>query len=362
MPYWKQRVLLHDHLDGSFTMASILPRLFRLSGKKYPFNPHGNVHADFAKLFKDPHINIVEKFSNTTGVMQSSEALSLAAENYVQVRSRQGFLYCEATIAPQYHIPRKMFEDGILNSNGFIKKDVAEALKGVVRALIEGIRRGEAGYIDIEVNLILAIGRELESLEAIRLVQVFAECEREYIAGIGLVCDEASHPPEKHKPMFLIAKELGFKTTCHAGEWCHLSHEKPNALKDKGFLLRNIRTAVYDLQVDRIGHAIPLAYDKTLTKAVLDRKIGVEGCPGSNLSSGLIPNTAYLKIRDLLDAGVLYSLNPDDDLFMPDLNEVFQTCNDEYRFTEDEKSKLLVNPWLSRFGNRKKVPISEPNV
>ena len=110
---------------------------------------------------------------------------------------------------------------------------------------------------------------------------------------------------------------------------------------------------MFQLGVDRLGHAIPLAYSQGLMRAVRDRHVAIEGCPCSNLSSGLIPNTRYLRIRNLLAQGIIYSLNPDDDLFMPNLNEVFQICNKEYRFTEEERQKFLLNPWLSRFGNRK---------
>ena len=60
-----------------------------------------------------------------------------------------------------------------------------------------------------------------------------------------------------------------------------------------------------------------------------------------------------LKLREMLDSGIAYSLGPDDDLFMMNLDEIFQTCNDRYRFTEEERKQLLANPWLTRFGNRK---------
>lgn len=335
IPNWPQKAILHDHLDGSITLVPILPKLFELSGKKYPFYQFGDIHADMANLFKDPQIDIVQKFSNTTSVMQSRETLSLAAESYVRVRAQQGLEYCEATIAPQYHVFGSLTE------------------KQVVEALIEGIKRGEEQFPNVEVNLLFTVGVRVSSEEAVRLVNMASECNRDYVVGIGLVCDEAAHPPEKHRAMFKRAKELGFKTTCHAGEWCHHSFEKPNWKRDRDRLLRNIRIAIYDLEVDRLGHAIPLAYDRYLIRAVLERKIGIEGCPASNLSSGLIPNTKYLEIRQLLEAGVPYSLNPDDDLFMPGLDEVFQICDDEYHFTEEEKQKLLKNPWLARFGNRK---------
>ncbi len=333
---WTQRILLHDHLDGSATLVPILPRLFELSGKEYPFDPNGDVQGDMVNLFKDPQIDIVHKFSNTTGVMQRWDILSLVAQNYVHVRALQGFKYCEATIAPQY------FTFGGLT------------VQETVEALINGIIVGEQKFPNVEVNLLFTVGREVSSEEAVKLVEVADRCDRNYVVGIGLVCDEAAHPPEKHKAMFRRAKELGFKTTCHAGEWVHHPAKgKADWFRDRYQLLKNIQIAIFGLKVARLGHAIPLAYAGDLMKAVRDRNIAIEGCPGSNLSSGLIPNTKYLKIRELLAEGINYSLNPDDDLFMPNLNEVFQICNAEYHFTEEERQKLLRNPWLARFGNRK---------
>src|SRR3989344_3763757 len=96
-------VLLHDHLDGSRALIGILPELFKLSGKPCPFNLD-NMAVEVQALFKAPQVDIVSKFSNTTGLMQSRETLRLAAETYVKFRARQGFRYCEATIAPQYHV------------------------------------------------------------------------------------------------------------------------------------------------------------------------------------------------------------------------------------------------------------------
>ena len=122
----------------------------------------GDVHGDMAKLFKDPQVDIVQKFSNTTGVMQSRETLSLAAESYVRVRAQQGLEYCEATVAPQYHV-----------FGGLTEKDAIEAL-------IKGIKNGEAEFPDVEVNLLFTVGREVSSEEAVRLVNVAGEYDRDY--------------------------------------------------------------------------------------------------------------------------------------------------------------------------------------
>ncbi len=333
---WPQTAVLHDHLDGSRALIPVLPQLFGLSRKKFPFDLKGDLYSQGAEIFKEPQIDIEQKFSNTTGVMQDQLTISIAAGNYVRVRARQGFKYCEATIAPQYHV--------------FGGLTVPEVLD----AFIEGIKEGEEQFPFMETNLIASVGREASSEEAVRLVEQFAECDRNYMVGIGLVCNEHAHPPEKHLAMFKRAKELKFKTTCHAGEWIHHpATGYANWEKDKYWLLRNVRTAVYELEVDRLDHAIPLAYDPNLIEAVKERGVSVTSCPGNYLGNRLIPNAKYLKIRELLKADVVYSLGPDDDLFMPELEEVFEMCDAEYDFTKEEKQKLLRNPWLARFGSRK---------
>ncbi len=334
-PHWHQTAVLHDHGDGSMTLLNILPRLFEISGKQFPFSREPEVMAREVRDWFKSDRDIVERFSVTTGVLQNPEALYLFGKNYVCQKTSVGYTYCEMTIAPQYHV-----------FNGL--KEVE-----VVNALIEGIKSGERLCPQTEVNILFSIGREVSPEEAVRLVNAAGECDRDYVVGIGLVCDEANHPPEKHIAMFKRAKELGFKTTCHAGEWVCGSGQQADFNRDLPGLIKNIRTAVFDLEVDRIGHAIGLPYDSGLMRAVIGRHIGIEGCPGSNFSSGLIPNTECLKISKMLAVGVLYSMHPDDDLFLPNLDETFQLCDSEYNFTEGEKWRLYLNAWSTRFGNRK---------
>lgn len=333
---WGQEVLLHDHLDGTKALMPVLRRLFEMSGRAYPFGKNGNDEwGEVKAVFQNPHINIPERFSNTTGVMQSRETLALAAESYTRARAEQGFRYCEATIAPQYHVFSGLTEEEIIST------------------LIDGIKAGEEKYPEIEVNLLFTVGREVSPEEGVRLVETAARCDRNYVVGIGLACNEDQHPPEKHVPMFRRAKELGFKTTAHAGEWVNIHPAKPSPERDRDKLLKNILSAMMDLGVNRIGHAIPLAYSPDLMKLVKDRGIGIELCPGSNLTCGLIPNMSYLRIRGLLRAGVLCSINPDDDLFLPDLDETFELLQKEYNFSDEELRQFNRNAWKTRFGRRK---------
>jgi adenosine deaminase len=310
-----------------------------MNGKNFPFSPSPKKYGQEVRLlFRNPGINIVERFSNTTGLMQSPETISIASRVYTAGRAQEGYRYCEMTVAPQYH-----------TFNGLTEAEV-------VGALIQGIKRGEEEFPDIEVDLLFTIGREVESQEAVRLVNAAAEAAgrygAEYVAGIGLACDEASHPPEKHAAMFKRAKELGFRTTCHAGEWVNVPDCENNARRaelSRPQLLKNMAVALYDLGVDRIGHAIPLPYGRDLLSYVVSRKIGIEWCPGSNFASGLIPDVHYLRMPDLISCGVLGCINADDDLFLPDMDEVVRLCG----FTARQLLQMEKNAWATRFGHRK---------
>src|SRR5690349_8172551 len=91
--------LQHDHMDGAKPTGKKLPEMYALSGKPYPFKHE----EDMKKIFEDVQVNLVDKFGYITKVMQSPETLELAAYAYTVGRAKQGFTYCEATIAPQYH-------------------------------------------------------------------------------------------------------------------------------------------------------------------------------------------------------------------------------------------------------------------
>lgn len=342
-PYSGKQTLLHCHLDGSFPMFSILPQLFRLTHgdtKAYPFNAWQNHQAQVKAWFGNPlKGNIVEKFSLTTGVMQDRDTLFLAAQNYIRIRARQGYRYCETIIAPQYHTFR-----------GLTPRDV-------VGELIKGIQAGEKEFPQIEVNLILGIGRETNSDEAVKLVNIFAECDSDYTPAITLVCDEANHPPEKHIAMYRRIKEVGRKKACHVSEWVHdPSTQSADFAKDLRRLKKNARTAIFDLEIDRAEHLRHLAYDPFLISTVVDRGIGVTMCPCSYLSTGLLPdnNMSHLRLDELLDANVLVSIEPDDDLFMDNMDEVFDKCDIAFKLTQEQRSKIITNAEKMKFGNRKR--------
>lgn len=338
-PYWPQTALLHDHGDGAHPIGSILVQLQMMAGMK--INPRIDYRQVYRQRFLDVHSNIIEAFSHINKLLQTWDALYLAGWNHVVVRAKQGFRYDEVMFAPQYHC-----------FGGLTPKEVVEAI-------VSGIKTAEREHPNMEVNLLFAIGRELRPSKAIQLLKVMEQCERNYVVGANIVCDENKFPPERHRETIEYADSAEINLDVHVSEWVRRPKQPPDFQRDLPMLKKNLKV-VLDLfkkfkskAKRRVGHGIALPYNQDLMKFVIDEQIGITGCPGSNLQGKNIPNLGALKIREMLEQEVIWSMNPDDDFFQPDLNEVFQACNDEYRFTEEEKRKLLRNPWLSRFGNRK---------
>ena len=339
-PYWRQTALLHDHGDGAYPLGNILAELQIMSGLKV--NQTQDHRRIYRKRFLNVHSDIIEAFSHINKLLQTWDALYLAARNHVLIRARQGFLYDEVMFAPQYHCFGKLTP------------------KEAVEALVAGIKSAEEEFPRMETNFIFAIGRELTPEEAIKLLKVLEQCDRNYVVGTNMVCDESAFPPERHRKTVEYATDAKINLEFHVSEWVRSPNQTPDFQRDLPMLLKNLRV-VLDMFRDfkskakrRLGHAITLPYSPRSMSYVVDKQIGITGCPGSNLQGQNIPHLGILRIKEMLDWGVLWSMNPDDDFFQPDLNEVFHICNQEYRFNEEERKKLLKNPWLTRFGNRKK--------
>src|SRR3989344_7539718 len=121
-----------DHVDGSNTLFPLLQDNHRISKKQYPFNQWLDHEEQIKKWFllPRPQDNIIEKFSLTTGVMQNPVTIFNTAENFVLIRGRQGFRYCDVTIAPQYHT----FGDATCPKGTLTEKNVVEIFLNGLRA------------------------------------------------------------------------------------------------------------------------------------------------------------------------------------------------------------------------------------
>ena len=303
--------LHHDHIDGSAAVLDVLDDLHAHSGK----DPRFPTTDALREFFGNPHEDIVQRFAAVTSLMQSRETLTLAGYAYGRRRFREGYRYVEARFAPQYHV--------------FGGLTLTEAAAAMCRGLWDA--QDEFG---IRILPMLCIGRETDPDTGVAIARITMEYDGE--VALDLACDEASHPPEKHLPAYRLTFGTKVRRDCHAGEW--VTKTPPETYRQR--LLANVRTAIEELRVDGVGHAIPLPDDPELVARVVGEGIRVSGCPLSNVVCQCVGDVRELRIDELLDRGVIYTLNADDDLFLPTMDDVVRVCGEAYGFTDDQWAQL----------------------
>lgn len=317
--------LHHDHIDGSMAVKDVIGDLYKMAGKPLPFP----TEEEWLSFMRDSGQDIVKRFSTVTGVLQTKEALELMGYAYGRRRANEGYLYLEAKFAPQYHV-----------FGGLTMLEAAWAMR-------RGLRRAVREF-GIHIVPVICIGRETDAKIGVEIANIAYSCHLAGPVVLDLVCDEAGHPPEKHLSAYHRTLGTPVRRDCHAGEW--VAAEPVATYTDR--MLKNIRTAIMDLRCDGIGHAIPLVKDPDLVNFIVRHHIRVAGCPLSNKVSGWVKDVRELGIRELLKAGVIYTLNADDDLFLPPMSEVIAECDRVYDFTEAECRQLELNVFRGALGLR----------
>jgi len=164
-------------------------------------------------------------------------------------------------------------------------------IKGLHRACVDA--RAELG---IGAALILCFLRHLPEEDAFEtLEQAMPFCD--LIVGVGLDSGEVGNPPEKFARVFARCRALGLHRVAHAGE------EGP-----PGY----IWTALDVLKVERIDHGVQSAKDPALMRRLAQDRIPLTVCPLSNLKLCVFPDLARHNLRELLDAGLVATVNSDD--------------------------------------------------
>ncbi|MCP4421841.1 MAG: adenosine deaminase, partial [Chloroflexi bacterium] len=103
--------------------------------------------------------------------------------------------------------------------------------------------------------------------------------------------------------------QVGLGITVHAGEWASAF---------------GVREAILELFADRIGHGVRVLENSEILQLVRERKIAFEVCLTSNLQTGVVHQINHHPLVDMLDLGLLATVNTDD----PSISNC--TLTDEY--------------------------------
>ena len=194
---------------------------------------------------------------------------------------------------------RRAAADNVVHAEIFFDPQTHTARGVTMETVINGLHRAcEQAQHDLGVSasLILCFLRHLSEEEAFETLEQALPYRDKFI-GVGLDSSEVGHPPEKFARVFARCRELGLHLVAHAGE------EGPPAY---------VWTALDLLKVERIDHGVQSTKDAALMQRLAKDRIPLTVCPLSNLKLCVFPKLADHNLGQLLDAGLVATVNSDD--------------------------------------------------
>jgi adenosine deaminase len=199
------------------------------------------------------------------------------ADAYLERAARDGVRHVEMFFDPQAH-----------TSRGVALDDVVAGLRS---AIIEAPARH-----GISATLIACFVRDRPVAEAMHTLEGLAR-HLDVIAAVGLDSAEVGNPPSAFREVFDVAAQLGLRKVAHAGE------EGPPEY---------VWQALDVLGVERVDHGIRAVEDRALLRRLAGDRVPLTVCPLSNVRLRCVDSLERHPLPQLLDAGVLVTINSDD--------------------------------------------------
>ena len=255
------KVSLHDHLDGSLRLETVL-ELSDAAGLVLPATDAVGLREWInARSLSGNLVEYLSSFSITSAVVQTAENLERVAREYVLDLAADGVVYAEVRWAPEK------------------STDAGLPLQAAVEAVSSGLRSGEAqarvdGH-DIAVRqIIIAMRHEHRVPEIADLALRLRDTD---VVAFDLAGPEAGFPPSLFEPTLAMLAREWMPVTIHAGE---------------ADGLESIASALVDGRALRLGHGVRIIDDVSieagepslgrLAEWVRDRSIVLETSPTSN--------------------------------------------------------------------------------
>lgn len=264
---------LHLHLDGSLSIETV-KKLADQTG--YDFKGRDIRQCVSVEESCRSLPEYLKCFELPGTLLQTKEALELAASDLVERLAGEGLIYGEIRFAPQLH-----------QEKGLSQAQAVEAvIKGVKAA------KEKTGLMTGILLCAMVNGPDKENEETFDLARAYLG---KGIVGVDIAGPEGLVPMEHFKPLFQKADCNGIPFTIHAGEcgdW------------------ENIKRAV-SYGATRIGHGCAATRSEECMDLLKREKITLELCVTSNLQTKAVPSIKEHPIKAFYDRGIRVTYNTD---------------------------------------------------
>ncbi|SCF25093.1 adenosine deaminase [Micromonospora chokoriensis] len=281
------KVELHVHHVGSASPRIVAELAARHEGRT-PVPADPDALASYFE-FRD-FAHFVEVYLSVVDLIRDPEDVWILTHEVARELARQQVRYAELTITPYSHVRR-----------GIPAPAFCEA--------IEDARQRALADFGLELRWCFDIPGEAGLPAAEETLRIALDERPAGLVSFGLGGPEIGVPRPQFRPYFDQARAAGLRSVPHAGETTG-----PQTIWD----------ALNELGAERIGHGISAAQDPQLLTYLAERQIGMEVCPTSNVRTRAVANLDEHPLRQLVDAGLLVTINSDDPPMFG------TTLNDEY--------------------------------
>jgi adenosine deaminase len=264
---------LHIHIEGSLEPELIF-EMARRNGVAIPYASVEDLRRAYAFTNLQSFLDIY--YAGASVLLKEQDFFDMAWA-YLQRAAGDNVVHPEIFFDPQTHTARGV--------------SMATVIDGLHRACTEAKAK-----LGVDASLILCFLRHLSEEEAFDTLEQAQPYLGKFI-GVGLDSSEVGHPPEKFARVFARCRKLGLHLVAHAGE------EGPPAY---------VWTALDLLKVERIDHGVQSVKDAALMQRLKQDRIPLTVCPLSNLKLCVFPKLAEHNLGQLLDAGIVATVNSDD--------------------------------------------------
>ena len=270
------KVELHSHLEGT-----IKPELAKQIAKRNAAPLDNNLFDDNGGYAWSDFTSFLKAYDSVSACLKNGEDYRDITYEYLKDCASENVIYAETFISPDHAA-----ECGI-------------SYDDMISGIASGIDDAERDF-GIVGRIIVTCVRHLGPEQGLNVVQTMVDNPHPYVVGFGMGGDENAFTIEEYAPAYNIAANAGYACTVHAGEICG-----PDSVWD----------AINYLPISRIGHGVKSVYDEKLISELINRKIHLEICPGSNLALSLFPNWESHPLLIIMKKGISISLNSDDPPF-----------------------------------------------
>ncbi len=296
------KVELHVHLEGAIPLEALWELLEKYGGD--PEIPTPEALANRFRYRDFPHF--IETWTWKNRLLRNYEDFEFLSTEVARDLARQNIRYAEVFYSPPDFLPTGL----------------------ELQRLTEAIRNGLKRVPDIEIALVADLVRDSGPERAARLLPGLNEIREQLgVIGVGIGGSEHKFPPEPFAPVFRQAREMGFRTSAHAGEAAGPE---------------SIWGAIRALEVDRIGHGTRAIEDPHLVDYLAEKRIPLELCVLSNVRTAVVPDVASHPARTYYDRGIPLSINTDDPkMFGNSLAEEYLALDEQLGFSREDIRRLM---------------------